>query len=63
MIEFSLRGESMLDGMESQATGINEAFLIFWQQFLLGMEKKEPNSTSAHNSILTSSWLEVSIRK
>lgn len=40
------------------ATKINEAFLIFWQQFLEGMAGHTANRTSAHESLLTSVWIE-----
>jgi hypothetical protein len=41
----------------SSATRINEAFLLFWQQFLSGLDSQEPNPTSAYASLLTSSWI------
>ena len=62
-IGFSLDGAPSYEGIQRQATRINEAFLIFWQQFVLGMQKKEPNLTSARSSTLTSSWLEGIYKK
>jgi predicted dehydrogenase len=41
----------------SSATRINEAFLLFWQQFFSGLDSQEPNPTSAYTSLLTSSWI------
>lgn len=57
-IEYSLTGERSYENVQYQATRINEAFLIFWQQFVQGLQKKEVNLTSASSSMLTSSWLE-----
>jgi hypothetical protein len=62
-IEFSLCGESLYEGMEREATRINEAFLIFWQQFIQGMQTQQSNFTSACSSLLTSSWLEEIYKK
>jgi len=62
-VEYSVKGESLYEGLPLQATRINEAFLIFWQQFIDGMQKQEANQTSAYTSILTSCWLEEIYRK
>lgn len=40
------------------ATKINEAFLVFWQQFLEGLAGHTAGRTSAHESLLTSVWIE-----
>jgi hypothetical protein len=56
-IQFSLSGESIYEGKDRQANRINEAFLIFWEQFMLGMQNRQANSTSACTGILTSSWI------
>ncbi|MBN8855509.1 MAG: hypothetical protein BGO55_27850 [Sphingobacteriales bacterium 50-39] len=57
-IDLSLTEVASYESIQCQATRINEAFLIFWQQFILGLGRKEANLTSACTSILTSSWLE-----
>ena len=56
-VEFSLNSESQYEGLSLQATKINHAFLIFWQQFVEGMRQQSSNETSAYSSVLTSSWL------
>jgi predicted dehydrogenase len=56
--QFSLFDEPGYAQISSEATKVNEAFLIFWQQFLSGMEDKTANATSAYNSLLTSAWIE-----
>lgn len=40
------------------AKKINEAFLMFWRQFLSGLDNNTPNLTSASGSLLTSAWIE-----
>ena len=56
-VEFSLFNESLHDGRPLQATKVNTAFFLFWQQLLDGMLEKKANRTSAYDSILTSSWI------
>lgn len=62
-IEYSLTGECSYESSQYQANRINEAFLIFWQQFILGLQNKEVNLTSASSSVLTSLWLEGIYKK
>jgi predicted dehydrogenase len=54
---FSLSGLSSPEELSRQATAVNEAFLVFWQQFLEGMRQQKANGTSAYSSLLTSAWL------
>ena len=54
---FSLTDESRIEELSARATMVNEAFHIFWEQFLLGVAEKKPNRTSAYQSLLTSSWI------
>ena len=56
-VEFSLFNESLYEGQFTQATRVNTAFLLFWQQLLDGIREKKPNRTSAYDSLLTSSWI------
>lgn len=56
--DFYLASTLQRDELLLSATKINEAFLIFWQQFLEGMAGHTVNRTSAHESLLTSAWIE-----
>jgi predicted dehydrogenase len=40
------------------AAKVNEAFLVFWQQFLSGLDNRSANRTSAYRSRLTTCWIE-----
>jgi len=62
-VEFSLDQEGLTEGLPGQATTISQAFLIFWQQFVKGWQEKNPNLTSAADSLLTSCWMEGIYRK
>ena len=56
-LEFSLLDESREEVSSFQATKVNMAFFLFWQQLLDAVLEKKPNSTSACTSLLTSSWI------
>jgi hypothetical protein len=56
-VEFLLTERSLYEGLSFQATKISEAFMIFWRQFLSGLQEQQANSTSACSSLLTSSWI------
>ena len=57
-MSFALSIISEYQDLALTATKINEAFLVFWQQFLLGLDRQVPNPTSASGSLLTSAWME-----
>jgi predicted dehydrogenase len=56
-VEFVVTESPLYEGLSLQATRIGDAFLVFWRQFLLGIEQQKANQTSASSSLLTSSWI------
>ena len=58
ILQFSLLDEPGYEQLSLEATKVNEAFLVFWQQFISGLENKTANATSAYHSLLTSAWIE-----
>ena len=57
-LDFHLFEELLFHDIFRQAIKVNQAFFIFWEQFLLGLQNNAPNMTSAFSSIVTSSWIE-----
>lgn len=57
-LNYSIREEFSYDELNLRATQVNEAFLIYWQQFTNGYRNKTVNATHACRSVLTSSWIE-----
>jgi len=58
ILNFSLSDEPG-SGSDSPGAGrISEAFWLFWQQFLSGLQSHTPNPTNASGSLLTSAWIE-----
>jgi predicted dehydrogenase len=51
------------EALDKRATQVNEAFLVYWQQYLQGFRNKTVNNTHASRSLLTSNWLELIYRK
>jgi hypothetical protein len=62
-LQFTLFQEPSAEELYGQATKVNEAFLIFWQQFLHGLQHQKANRTSAYGSLLTSAWMEEIYKK
>lgn len=56
--EFILLPIPQSEDLVLTAGRINEAFLVFWQQFLAGMDSRSANRTSAYASLLTTTWIE-----
>jgi len=56
--DFYLTSTLQREDLLLSATKINEAFLVFWQQFLEGMAGHTAGRTSARESLLTSVWIE-----
>ncbi len=56
-LNFTLAAIPQSQDLSLTAAKINEAFLVFWQQFLAGLGEKTANPTSAYGSLLTSSWI------
>jgi predicted dehydrogenase len=62
-LDFHLSEEQLFHDIFRQAIKVNQAFFIFWEQFLLGLQNNTPNMTSAFGSIVTSSWIENIYRR
>jgi len=62
-IEFTLGSEPVSGEFSIAAQKVNQAFLIFWQQYALAYQQQQPNATSACGSLLTSAWLEEIYKK
>jgi predicted dehydrogenase len=56
-IEFALNDASLHQTSRLQASAVSQAFGIFWKQFLNGLDRQEPNQTSATSSLITSAWI------